>query len=206
MNATKTPVKPTPEQLKEHPDATLTPDGFFAGGPTLEEYVAAGYKAEDYPPDGYARFAPQEPPPQEPPPQAPILKHYEAHNSNRAINGPTRQYHFSPYVHLAGTWMGTYSTDDPIEQSELDAMVKSGKHGVYAMTSKDHENAMKKKAHTLQGLGQSLIHSEQAIRRGQPSAQTAAPLDTEPVPPKPPVPESAATIQTGDSKVPEAAS
>lgn len=35
--------------------STETKDGTLSnGGPTLEEYIAAGYKAEGYPPSGYA--------------------------------------------------------------------------------------------------------------------------------------------------------
>jgi hypothetical protein len=37
--------------------ATRDKDGLRTDGPTLEQYVDAGYDAKDYPPEGYAKVA-----------------------------------------------------------------------------------------------------------------------------------------------------
>lgn len=187
----KSPIKPTAEQIAKRRSAPLTPDGFFADGPTLEEFVKAGLKAEGYPPNGYA---PREV-------AKPITKFYEAHNSNRPISAGGLQFSFSPYAHLAGTWMGTYKTSDPKEIVALDELVKKGK--IYDMTAEVYDNCMKKKAFSLQNLGPSLIHSE-AASQSHPSARLAEVQDTEPLAPLPPAIESAASIQLGETKMPGA--
>ena len=57
-------LAPQPEPQKPAPEPKVTPEPLRTDGPTLEEYVAAGYKAENYPPKGYAaREAPPPAPP-----------------------------------------------------------------------------------------------------------------------------------------------
>lgn len=209
MKITKSLVKPTAEQLAERP-GPLNKDGLYADGPTPEQYVGAGYKLEDYPPNGYAPFGaeleakPQVSQVQQQTESKPARKHYEAHNSNRAIRGETLDFHFSPYAHLGGTWMGTYSTENPKEIAELDKLVESKKVAVYSMTDLEYENALKKKGQSLQNLGPSLIHSEAAVSRTQASVKAADPLDTEPKAPEPLKTESADTLELADTKVPPA--
>jgi hypothetical protein len=135
----------------------------------------------------------------------PAKKFYEAHNSNRLIKSQGLQFQFSPYQHSGGTWMGTYAAEKPNEIAALDALVAEGKSAVYPLTEEEYANCQKKKAVTLQGLGQSLIHSE-VQAQSQPSANPADTLNTEPAqaPVEPPV-ESVDSLAIGESKMPEPA-
>ena len=152
------PSQPEPEQPRED-------------GPTLEEYVKAGYRAETYPPQGYA------------PRTTPRKKFYEAMNSNQFIESNSLMFAFSPYQHCAGIWFGTFVTDKPNEIAALDKLVAEQKHhGVHArvkeITPEEYDKCVKKKAVTLQSLGQSLIHSE-VSSESLPSVSHAVPLDSE---------------------------
>ncbi len=165
-------------------------------GPTVDEYVKAGYKAETYPPAGYAPR---------------VRKFYHAMNSNQFIESNGLMFSFSPYQHLCGTWFGTYATDKANEVAALDKVVDAQKiHGIHArvteLTQEEHQACLKKKAGTLQSLGQSLIHSE-VSSESLPSVSHAVPLNTEPQPPAAPLPpvESVDALALGESKMPETA-
>jgi len=43
-----------PVETSPAPEAPVAPEELRKDGPTLEEYVAAGYPADKYPPEGYA--------------------------------------------------------------------------------------------------------------------------------------------------------
>jgi len=136
----------------------------------------------------------------------PVKKFYEAQNSNRIIKSNGLEFSFSPYAHVGGTWMGTFATDVPEQIEALDKLLATGKSAIYSLTEEQYANCLKKKAVTLQGLGESLIHSEAQSQPSR-SANPADQLNTEPNPPAPAAPpvESVADIAVGESKMPEAA-
>ncbi len=179
-------------------------------GPTLEEFVAAGYLAENYPPAGYAaviaRTANPDPDQQQIQPDAalqagepkPVKKFYHALNSNRLIKSRGFQFSFSPYQHVGGTYMGVYAAEATDQIAALDELVTGKKSAVTEITEEEYLDNLKKKADVLRSSGQSLIHLEVSASPPQP-ATVAAPLDSEPaVPPPAPVVENPAdALMTG---------
>jgi hypothetical protein len=135
---------------------------------------------------------------------APPRKYYEAQNSNRALQSNGLVFKFSPYAHTGGTWFGTYTTDDKVQIAALDKLASAPTSGVFEISETDYQNCVKKKEHTLQGLGQSLIHLEQSNLSNR-YANHAAPLDTEPLPPPPEAPpvEGIDALSLGITKMPE---
>ena len=128
---------------------------------------------------------------------------FHALNSNRFVKSKSFQFSFSPYQHVGGMWMGTYATDDTEQIAALDELVAGGKSAVTPLTPEEYDHCQKKKAETLKGLGQSLIHSEAQL--SPQSASPAAALNTEPPAPEPPAPpvESVDALALGESKMPE---
>lgn len=85
-------------------------------GPTLEEYVTAGYKPENYPPTGYAPRATR---------YVPKQQRVEA----------TMEH----YAHAAGTTLGVIQTSDPVQVGLLDQVVKA-KCGVTEIAESEYWN------------------------------------------------------------------
>ena len=136
----------------------------------------------------------------------PKMKYYQAMNSNRLIKSDGIQFSFSPYQHVGGTWFGTFATDKSEEILALDKLVTGETSPVTELTKEQYDDCLKKKAGTLTSLGQSLIHSE-VQSQSRPSANLAAPLNTEPEPPAPPAPpvDGVQSLELGESKMPDAA-
>jgi hypothetical protein len=134
--------------------------------------------------------------------QPPKVRYYHAMNSTRIFKQNGLLLRFSPYFHGA-TWFGTFATEEPTEIAALDAIVKQN-IGVEDLSPEDYENCLKKKAHTLSGLGTSLIHSETQSQSRQ-HASLAGVVDSEPLPPPPAAPpvEGVASLALGESKMPE---
>lgn len=146
---------------KEASAKTFLPPPLLPGGPTLEQYVAAGYAAENYPPAGYAPV----PSIAEPPP----YKIYHAKRANQSVAAGKFVFNFTPYEQAGGMWLGFYLTENVDEIAALDELVATKKSVVDHLTIEDYERCLKKKVRGSTGMGQSLL-SSQPVRTVDPSA------------------------------------
>jgi hypothetical protein len=134
----------------------------------------------------------------------PVKRFFHAMNSSAFIHSDGLAFSFSPYLHAAGTWFGTYATE---KADEIAALVKLVGKRIEEIPLAEWEACQKKKAQALQSLGQSLIHSE-VSSDSRPSVKDAVPLNTEPLPPlatAQPVIAGAESLSLGESKAPDAA-
>lgn len=66
-------------------------------------------------------------------------KFYHALNCNRRIASQGRVFDFRPYAMVAGTWCGTYATQEPKEQAALDALAGDPRQAISAITQAEYE-------------------------------------------------------------------
>jgi hypothetical protein len=108
-----------------------TTNALKTDGPTLAEWIAAGYKAETYPPKGYAPRT--------------AMRYFHADNSNRLIQGDGKSFQFHSYQLLHGSWSGVYATKDEQELKALEGLVANPKSAVTEISAQEYERCRQKK-------------------------------------------------------------
>jgi hypothetical protein len=79
------------------------------------------------------------------PPTAPVLKFYHTENCNQRIQLDGRVFPFEPYALVAGTWMGTFATNNLEEQAILDKRVADKGSPITALKQDEYLACTKKK-------------------------------------------------------------